>query len=129
MSALGATGFLPELGAVSDAVKSPGTGTKVNLAEIGAQPSIATGTVASEEKPQDSHIRGLVEQSVKNLNSELEQRHISLNFSIDDESESLVVQVVESKSGKIIRQIPPEDILALRKRLEELTGIMFDTEV
>ena len=115
--------------AVSDAAKSPGLDTevKLNLADSSAQPSNITETDSSE--PGQSKTRELIEDSIKTLNAELEQKHISLNFSIDDDSETLVVQVIESDSGKVIRQIPPDEILVLRQRLEELTGIIFDTQV
>ena|GEM_PF-996719 len=118
-----------EILAVSDAAKSPDVDTKVklDLAGSGAQPSNITGKDNSEL--EQSQTRELLEDSIKTLNTELAQKHVTLNYSIDDDSESLVVQVIESDSGKIIRQIPPEEILALRQRLEELTGIIFDTQV
>jgi flagellar protein FlaG len=80
-------------------------------------------------EPGQSQTRELIEESIKTLNAELAQKHISLNYSIDDDSDSLVVQVIEADSGKVIRQIPPDEILVLRQRLEELTGIIFDTQV
>ncbi|MCK4656397.1 MAG: flagellar protein FlaG [candidate division Zixibacteria bacterium] len=115
--------------AVSDAAESPAVDTKVksDLVSANAQSSSAAGTEKDEQtKPQ---LRELIEDSIQTLNTELEQRRISLNYSIDDDSDCLVVQVIESDSGKVIRQIPPEEILVLRQRLEELTGIIFDTQV
>jgi flagellar protein FlaG len=115
--------------AVSDAAKSPDVDTKVKSepADSGARPSNITETDNGE--PSQSQIRELIEDSIETLNAELDQKHILLNFSIDEDSDSLVVQVIEADSGKVIRQIPPEEILVLRKRLEELTGIIFDTQV
>jgi flagellar protein FlaG len=115
--------------AVSDAAKSPAMDTKVklDLVSANAQSSSAAGTEKNEQI--QSQLRELIEDSIQTLNTELEQRHISLNYSIDDDSDSLVVQVIDSDSGKVIRQIPPDEILVLRQRLEELTGIIFDTQV
>jgi flagellar protein FlaG len=51
-----------------------------------------------------------------------------LNFSIDDATKSLVVKVIDSETEKVIRQIPPEEILAIRARIQELLGAIFDKE-
>lgn len=114
---------------VSDAAKSPDVDSKVklDLVSANAQSSSAAGTEKNEQTK--SQLRELIEDSIQTLNTELEQRRISLNYSIDDDLDCLVVQVIEADSGKVIRQIPPDEILVLRQRLEELTGIIFDTQV
>lgn len=114
---------------VSDAAKSPDVDSKVklDLVSANAQSSSAAGTEKNEQTK--SQLRELIEDSIQTLNTELEQRRISLNYSIDDDLDCLVVQVIEADSGKIIRQIPADEILVLRQRLEELTGIIFDTQV
>lgn len=118
-----------EFKALSDAAKSPDVDTKVklDLVSANAQSSTAAGTEKNDQI--QSELRELIEDSIQTLNTELQQKRISLNFSIDDGSDSLVVQVIEADSGKIIRQIPADEILVLRQRLEELTGIIFDTQV
>jgi uncharacterized FlaG/YvyC family protein len=85
-------------------------------------------TTGSEDWSGDS-LYGGVEKLVEELNKHLISKHVSLNFWIDEQSNSVVVQVIESESGKVIRQIPPDAILSIRNRLQELTGIMLDTVV
>jgi len=46
----------------------------------------------------------------------------SVRFEKDQKTDKLVVRVVDSKSGDVIRQIPPEDVLELSKSLEKLQG-------
>lgn len=41
-------------------------------------------------------------------------------------TKDIVVQVKDSRSDKLIRQFPSEDLLKLQSRLEELSGILFD---
>ncbi len=118
-----------ELKALSDAAKSPGVDTKVKLDLVSADAQSSSAAETEKNEKIQSELRELIEDSIQTLNTELEQKRISLNFSIDDDSDSLVVQVIEADSGKIIRQIPADEILVLRQRLEELTGIIFDTQV
>ena len=115
--------------AVSDAAKSPDVDTKVESDLVSANTQSSSAAGKEKNEPSQSQLRELIEDSIKTLNAELDQKHISLNYSIDDDSDSLVVQVIEADSGKVIRQIPPDEILVLRQRLEELTGIIFDTQV
>lgn len=43
----------------------------------------------------------------------------------DKKYETLVVQVIRKDTMEIIKQIPPEELLELSKRLQELVGILF----
>jgi len=37
-----------------------------------------------------------------------------------------VVKVINKETGKVIRQIPPEEMLKIAKRMEEMSGILLD---
>lgn len=43
-----------------------------------------------------------------------------LRFSIDKDSGRTVIKVVDSSTNKVIRQIPPKEVLAIAKHLKEL---------
>lgn len=49
-----------------------------------------------------------------------------LNFSVDDSTGQVVVQVLDGDSGKVVRQIPSEDILRLAERLDEMRSLLFE---
>lgn len=85
-------------------------------------PEIATGGKTKEIDKK------LLEKLVDKLSQQFQNRNTSLNFSIDDKTKSLVVKVIDSESEKIIRQIPPEEVLAIRERIQELLGALFDKE-
>lgn len=48
-----------------------------------------------------------------------------LSFAVDEDKQGVIVTVKDSE-GEVIRQIPSEEILALRKRLEDLVGVFVD---
>jgi flagellar protein FlaG len=70
----------------------------------------------------------LLQEIVGKLSQQFRNTHTSLDFSIDDKTKSLVVKVIESESEKVIRQIPPDEVLAIRNRIQELLGAIFDKE-
>lgn len=71
--------------------------------------------------------------------SEFVQSHAQtrqLAFSVDEQSQRAVVQVTDSATGDVIRQIPSEEVLKLSERIRELqtdvgdtVGILFNREV
>jgi len=48
--------------------------------------------------------------------------------SVDDSSGQVVVKVIDGESGKLIRQIPSEDLLRLSERLEDMRSLLFKAE-
>lgn len=66
------------------------------------------------------------EALVSEVQSHLEDLNIQLQFQVDDRTGEYVVKVTDSESGEVIRQIPPEELVELRGKLEELRGILFD---
>ncbi len=52
-----------------------------------------------------------------------------ISFSISDETEQVIVRVTNMETDELIRQIPPEELVALQAKMEELTGIIFNKVV
>jgi len=51
-----------------------------------------------------------------------------LSFSVDDSTGDVVVRVIDGESGKIVRQIPSEEILRLTERLDEMRSLLFEAK-
>jgi flagellar protein FlaG len=54
---------------------------------------------------------------------------VGLQFSVHEDTGQTVVRVVDKDSGKLIRQIPPQELLDLAVKLEDMMGILFDKQV
>lgn len=59
------------------------------------------------------------------LDRELSRFNFGLDYQIKDKGE-IVVKVVNKKTGKVIRQIPPEEMLKLAKEMRNLTGVVLN---
>ncbi|MNG28399.1 flagellar protein FlaG [compost metagenome] len=53
----------------------------------------------------------------------------NLNFSIDDSTGRVVVKVIATDSGEVIRQIPSETALKLAQNLSDASSLLFQTQV
>jgi len=51
-----------------------------------------------------------------------------LLFRVDEASGRVVIQVVDGESGEVLRQIPPEELLAMARLLRAQPGFVLATE-
>ena len=70
-----------------------------------------------------------VKQATVEINQALKALNDHLQFSVDAESNSTVVRLIEDGTGHVIRQIPPEEVLRLRAYYKNHQGLLVDTAV
>lgn len=56
----------------------------------------------------------------------LKRLNTELRFEVDNESREVKVKIVDPDTGEIIRQIPSEELLAIRERMEDLVGVLYN---
>ena len=79
-----------------------------------------------EKKSQQKVSQGFLNELEKDI--EL-IHHIGLKFSVHELTGRTVVKVVNKDTQKVIREVPPEKILDLAAKLEEMIGILFNERV
>ncbi|MCP4567841.1 MAG: flagellar protein FlaG [FCB group bacterium] len=52
--------------------------------------------------------------------------NFNIGFDKEEDTNLIIVNIVDSDSGEIIKQIPPEEILRIRSQLREVAGLIFD---
>lgn len=93
----------------------------VNQNELQVTNQQEGGGVGSEKKAGEASPE-LIKQAVDEVNTFLQATKRNLQFKVDDETDELVVKIVDADSGKLVRQIPSEEMLAFIKRMQELDG-------
>ena len=86
-----------------------------------SRPEAARSSAVAPAAPAS---RGEVEQAVKVVSDFVQQTNSSLEFSIDKESERLVVKVRDVETKEVIRQIPSEAILKMAQALGQVQGLL-----
>jgi len=64
-------------------------------------------------------LKRLREKLQERMREFLERNDLSLRYLIDQKTQTLLAQLVERKSGKVIRQIPSEESLKIKEIIEE----------
>ncbi|MGO9137384.1 MAG: flagellar protein FlaG [Syntrophales bacterium] len=82
------------------------------------------GQTPEESQPMSSEA---VNQALQQIQNEVQSMNISVSFSTyGDKNNDISVIVTDKDTGKVIREIPPEDLQNLYTKLGELIGIIFN---
>ena len=85
---------------------------------------------AADVKPDlDQPSAGQLKQSLEDINKALASFSISVQFQVDPDYKDLIVRIVDQDSGKLIRQMPTEDVVRMSKAMDNLKGLLFSQAV
>ena len=87
----------------------------------------ANDKVAADAKEEQSETEAL-EEVVMQLSEVMSLMNKGLAFSVDEDSGSAIVKVMDINSGEIIRQIPSDEALELAQKLQDVKGLLMRTE-
>ena len=73
--------------------------------------------------------RADLEKAVTDIREFVQAAQRKLDFSIDDSTHRVVVKVIATESGEVIRQIPSETALKLAQSLATASHVLFDEKV
>ena len=74
------------------------------------------------------HSREDLEKAVGEIRDFVQSSQRQLDFSIDDSTGQVVVKVIATQSGQVIRQLPSELALKLAQSLSEASSLLFDDQ-
>jgi hypothetical protein len=57
-----------------------------------------------------------------------EFRHYELSFKLNEERGRVVVQVIDSKTGTVVRTVPPDELLNALREVPDPRGVLLDRE-
>ena len=79
-------------------------------------------TVAGEGKEAD------LQQSVERINQSLTASNQGIEFSVDADSERVIVKVVDRETREVLRQMPTQEALDIAKALDRTQGLLIRQE-
>jgi len=97
-----------------------------------AKASNVEATENLKQEPQDKQkavdakeAEAIAEEVVSGLNDLVHDLHRELKFSVDKDSGDMVIKVIDQETDEVVREIPSEEVVRLRKRLKEAEGVIF----
>jgi len=99
--------------------------------ETRQEASVEEGNILPPEDDSINITDKELQTAVSSLNKYVQQIGRDLLFSIDESSESVVVEVLNTETEEVVRQIPTKEALRLSRNLQNLqdggNGLIFET--
>ncbi|MBD9461457.1 MULTISPECIES: flagellar protein FlaG [unclassified Pseudomonas] len=92
------------------------------------QAEVATVTPVKETPKDAAAEQDKLKKAVQEIEKFVQSVKRNLEFSIDEPSGKVVVKVIASGSGEVIRQIPNEEVLKLANSLNDANSLLFSAE-
>lgn len=77
----------------------------------------------SVQAPSLAELSELASDVQKNMNI---IHNVDLHFSVNKDSGRIMVTVTDEKTGEVIREIPPSEIVKFAEKFHEMVGMIFD---
>jgi flagellar protein FlaG len=90
-----------------------------DVRETRAEKGKTAESAANKSLEQLEEIRDAINDALKDMN-------IGLDFDRHEETDKMVVKVMNRMTDEVIRQIPPEAMLEVARRMEEMSGLLIE---
>ncbi|MFK3791304.1 flagellar protein FlaG [Pseudomonas piscis] len=108
-------------------VDKPVEKPREDLSVVHAAPEVAVTTQGSKKEAQAEQEK--LKMAVQEIEKFVQSVKRNLEFSIDEPSGKVVVKVIASDSGEVVRQIPNEEVLKLANSLNDASSLLFSAKV
>lgn len=96
------------------------TGTQINTTVNGEQSAPPVPEVPV--KPVDA------QKAVEKLNQMMRSMKRDVSFSVDEGANATVIKIFKTETGELIKQFPPEEILAMIAKIRDNIGWLIDSK-
>jgi len=88
----------------------------------------ATSVENSSTPQKTSPSEEAVHKAVSDINKAIQNFSQGLQFSVDKDTQRVVVKIVDQQTNQVIKQIPTEEALEISKSLSKLQGLLVKHE-
>ncbi len=70
-----------------------------------------------------------IKKAIEKLNEFVQSHKKYVNFSVDEKTNSTVIRIFKTQTGELLKQFPPEEILALAAKIRKNIGWLVDSKI
>ncbi len=76
----------------------------------------------------DTHNKIYLNDAIEKLKDAGDIFNRRLDFKIDEETNRIMVKVIDTETNKVVKEIPPEQLVRLAAKIQEMVGLLVDEE-
>ncbi|WP_289023753.1 flagellar protein FlaG [Desulfobacter postgatei] len=85
---------------------------------------------ATAQKEEESPPAEEVKELAETLNEYMDDLQTDLGFFMHEKlNHQVIVEIKNRKTDELIKQIPSEELVMIKEKMAELTGLLFDTSI
>ena len=95
------------------------------------EPSAVAREARPVEPPAEKRVelsravnREQLKAAVKSVREYIQPTNDALEFSLNDETDQVIVKIIDRNTKEVIRQMPSEEMIAIAKALDSLKGLL-----
>ncbi|MGI6684011.1 MAG: flagellar protein FlaG [Bacillota bacterium] len=104
-------------------------GQKLEQQSKDALPRLVVGKKDNVSSAREEIPREQVEQTLEKLNRLMGLIDKRMEFKIHDETNRVMVKIIDQDNGEILSEIPPEKTLDLLSSIQDVVGLIVDEKV
>ena len=92
-------------------------------------PSDSRETERKTEETKKFLSKDDLERIIRRILKDASLLNRDLKYSVNSETDQIVVKVIDKSTDKVIKEIPPEEIQRLQARLKQEIGLLIDEQI
>jgi flagellar protein FlaG len=108
---------------IVEPIKNTGSSVALQARSSTEMPQKRLETAKPDQEQNLDRLKELASDAQKNLKI---MHNVDLQFSVHEASGQIMVVVRDESTGKVIREIPPKEVLNLAAKFEEMAGMILD---
>lgn len=100
----------------------------VQVTTVSAGRNGGNATAQQGQTGQPSGGSPTLEDAFEQINAAMQAWDTGMRFEIDEDTQQLVVSIVDTKTGDVLRQIPSEEVLHVAKMIAQFQGNLVSTK-
>lgn len=103
-------------------------GTSASSAPTTAQTQNAANDQADRQEQQKNidELKKKLSDVTNQLNQQMAMMNTSIRFGFNDKIDTMYVNVVDTKTDKVIRKIPTDEMMTLQEAMRDMIGVIFN---
>lgn len=80
------------------------------------------------DEPQLGEQKSALEKALDLVNNNLQAWSTGMRFDVDEDAQRVVISIVDSSTGEVLRTVPSDAVLRVAKMIVQLQGSLVDTK-
>lgn len=109
-----------ESGAVDGVAGGARPAASESAAAAGKDVDTGAGTLAARTQ------RSQLQERIDEINHQLQLKAVSVQFQIEPGYKDVILKVVDQQDGKVVLQIPSEEVVRIARVMDQLKGVLLE---